>query len=210
MAQERTLVKQLAQVLHDQLGQTLAAIRMAHETVLTLQHEPISPTIRQVQAQMGQLIGSAVEQVRQVLGDLRPTLLEQQGLAAALDNELRNRSLTKPTIAISIHVPPDRVPSRWPSEVETAAFMVAREAVENAFRHAQASDVSVWLEGSARSLQLRVIDNGVGISTEGAPPAGHLGLLSMHERADAVGAKLTLNSTHPWGTEVSFAWQDTP
>jgi signal transduction histidine kinase len=210
MAQERMLVKGMAQVLHDHLGQTIAAIRMAHETILTLQGESIPPKITQLQSQLDKLVGSAVQQVRQVLGDLRPPLLEQQGLIAALDNELRNRSLTHATIDISIHVPPDIAPLRWPGEVEVAAFMVAREAVENAIRHAQASHVSVWLEGSALSLQVSVTDDGVGVNTASALPTAHLDLLSMRERAHAVGAALALDSISTGGTRVSFNWQDAP
>ena len=207
MSQEKVLVKQLAQVLHDQLGQTLAAIRMAHETIVTVQVVQTSPVIERLQTQLSTLIGHAVRQVRQVLIDLRPPLLEEHGLAAALDNELRNRSLTQPDIDISIDLPADVALVRWPGEVEYAAFMVAREAVENALRHAGASKVSARLLGSAVSLQLEVSDDGVGIKAGALPPAGHLGLLGMHERARAIGAVVTVESEPAQGTRVRFGWQ---
>jgi hypothetical protein len=210
MTQEKTLIRRLAQALHDQLGQTMAAIRMAHETIITLQDNRVAPGIERLQAQMSTLIGQAIRQVRQVLIDLRPPLLEEQGLVAALDNELRNRSLTQPQVDISINVPPEVELMRWPTEVEYAAFMVVREAVENALRHSGASCVAVHLAGAATSLQLEISDNGVGIATPVPARTGHLGILGMHERAQAIGASVAVNSGDGSGTRVSFNWQCAP
>lgn len=207
MTQEKVLVKRLAQTLHDQLGQTMAAIRMAHETIITLQKGQAGADINSLQAQMGKLISQAIRQVRQVLVDLRPPLLEEHGLSAALDNELRNRSLTQPLVDISISVPPELATLRWPSEVEYAAFMVAREAVENALRHARASSVAVRLSGSASSLQLEVTDNGVGIMEGDTKRTGHLGILGMQERAHAVGATVVVEAGEPRGARARFHWQ---
>lgn len=207
MMQEKTLVKRLAQALHDQLGQTMAAIRMAHETILTLQTTPTQPTVQQIQTQMGALISQAIGQVRKVLIDLRPPLLDEHGLAEALDNELRNRSLTQPQIEVSIHVQPEIAGMRWPPEVEYAAFMVAREAVENALRHSGASFVAVHMSGTGMSLMLEVSDNGVGIASGAMVRTGHLGILGMNERAHAIGAAVTIGSGETPGTRVCFNWQ---
>ncbi len=210
MTQEKMLVKRLAQTLHDQLGQTVAAIGMAHETILTLQADQAINSVKRLQAQMGSLISQAVRQVRQVLVDLRPPLLDERGLAEALDNELRNRSLTQPKIDFSIHVSSETALLRWPSEVEYAAFMIAREAIENALRHSGSTSVAVHLNGSSRSLQLEIADKGVGFA-EGTPVRpGHLGILGMHERALEVGAALTLEPVKPQGTRVCFSWQPQP
>ena len=210
MTQEKTLVKGLAQALHDQLGQTMAAIRMAHETVLTLQADQIEPVVHKLQAQLGGLISLAIRQVRQVLTDLRPPLLDEYGLAAALDNELRNRSLKVPQLDISVQVLPQVAQLRWPAEVEYAAFMVAREAVENALRHASATAVALRLTGSALNVLLEVSDNGVGMPADAAVRAGHLGILGMQERAHAIGAGVTVDSGATGGTRICFTWQSTP
>jgi PAS domain S-box-containing protein len=208
MQQEKTLVKRLAQVLHDQLGQTIAAIRVAHETILTLQGAEVLASVERLQAQLGTLIAQAVRQVRQVLIDLRPPLLEEQGLSAALDNELRNRSLTHPQTDIAIHVDPPLAQMRWPAEVEYAGFMVVREAVENALRHADASSVSVRLQGSASSLTLEVADDGSGLVPAAMLRAGHLGMRDMRERASGVGASLVVDSGGSTvGTRVTFSWE---
>lgn len=210
MSQERVLVKRLAQVLHDQLGQTLAAIRMCHETIISLESDNTPPDNRTLQERMGILIGQAILQVRQVLLDLRPPLLEEHGLSVALDNELRNRALGAPQVDIAIHVPFKLELMRWPAEVEYAAFMVVREAVENALRHSGASVITVDLTGSALSLDITVADNGVGIPAGAGQRVGHLGILGMQERAQAAGASVTCGRGDALGTRVTFHWQCAP
>lgn len=210
MTQEKTLVRRLAQVLHDQLGQTMAAIRMAHETLVTLRSNKILSGIDQREAHLGTLIDQAIRQVRQVLVDLRPPLLDEHGLAAALDNELRNRSLSRPEVDISVEIPPQVELTRWPPEVEYAAFMIAREAVDNALRHSAASSVSVRLGGTSTSLQLEVADNGVGMGLDARPRTGHLGILGMQERAHAIGATVHIKSGESAGTQVSLDWKFVP
>jgi signal transduction histidine kinase len=96
---------------------------------------------------------------------------------------------------------------RWPSEVEYAAFMVVREAVENALRHSGASSVSVRLAGRALSLHMEVADNGGGFSEDSSQTKGHLGILGMHERAHAIGAQVSIDSTASQGTRVRFDWE---
>lgn len=209
MTQEKTLVKGIAQVMHDQVGQTMAAIRMAHETIVTLQNGHASADMARLQAQLGTLIGQAIRQVRQVLVDLRPPLLEEHGLAAALDNELRNRSLAHQFIDISMHVPPKVDRMRWPAEVEYAAFMVVREAVENALRHSGASTVSVRITGAEKFLKIEVGDNGVGIKQGESLRVGHLGILGMQERASAVGASVKIDAGKLSGARVTFSWRHT-
>ena len=134
-------------------------------------------------------------------------VLEDQGLVAALDNELRNRSMTHPQLDFSIDVPCGLEAMRWPGEIEYAAFMVAREALENALRHASAAAIAVQLSGTAASLQLQVVDNGVGIAAGAVAPCGHLGVFGMHERAQAIGASVTVGAGDDGGTCVSFSWQ---
>ena len=207
LMQEKALVKRLSQELHDQLGQTLAAIRLAHETVINLQGDQVPPGVSRLQAQMGQQLSLAIRQVRQVLVGLRPPLLDEQGLAAALDNELRNRSLSRPNLDLALYVQPELAHTRYPTEVEYAAFMVMREALDNALKHAGASAISVRLSGTSALMHLVVSDNGTGLASELAPQTGHLGILGMHERAHAVGATVSFEPVIPSGTHVAFLWK---
>jgi PAS domain S-box-containing protein len=207
LMQEKTLVKHLSQELHDQLGQTLAAIRLAHETVINLQGNQVSAGVSRLQTQMGQQISLAIRQVRQVLVGLRPPLLDEQGLAAALDNELRNRSLSRPSLDIALYVQPEFAHARYPVDVEYAAFMVVREALDNALKHAAATSISVRLSGTPTHMHLLVTDNGTGLPSDPTPQTGHLGILGMHERAHAVGAFVNIESMLPTGTRVGFVWK---
>lgn len=210
MAQEKALVRNIAQSLHDQLGQTIAAIRMAHETMVALHASTESPELTRLQSQQSMLIGQAMRQVRQVLTDLRPTLLEEQGLAAALDNELRNRAQLLPAIDFSINVVPPADTVRWPNNVEYAAFMVVREAVENAVRHSGSQTVQVQLAGDAELLELEITDEGSGMPVETNRHSSHLGILGMHERARAIGATVSVRANKPSGTHVYLHWQAAP
>lgn len=214
MTQERSLVRGMAQTLHDHLGQTMAAIRMTHETVLTLQSSlpsAVSPEVARLQGHIGVLIGQAIKQIRQVLAELRPPLLEEQGFAAAIENELRNLALSRPQVDMVLNVAPASTQIRWPPDVEYAAFMVAREAIENALRHSGSPSITVHLSGSAKSLQLEVVDDGSGIVE--VTPEGqvrHLGILGMHERAQVIGARVSVTSAPGMGTQVRFSWSSSP
>ncbi|MFZ3127212.1 MAG: ATP-binding protein, partial [Rhodoferax sp.] len=96
---------------------------------------------------------------------------------------------------------------RWPSAVEYTAFMIAREAVENTLRHANATSVSVQLLGGPLSLELVMRDNGVGLSSGGKSRAGHLGIAGMVERARSVGASVEVGPGDGGGTRVSLRWK---
>jgi PAS domain S-box-containing protein len=206
---EKTLVKRLSQALHDQLGQTLAAIRMTHEAMVTLQGDPTPAAVVQLRSQMDQHISLAIRQARQVLVDLRPPLLDEQGLAAALNHALSNRTLSCPHLDLALLVQPELSHKRYPTEVEYAAFMVMREALDNALKHAKATAISVRLSGTPQAIHLVVSDNGTGLTLDSGPPPGHFGILGMHERALAVGALVSFGAVSPTGTCVEFVWPPT-
>lgn len=204
MSQEKTTTRRLAQALHDQLGQTLAAIRLQFDAHLA-SVPAVAPSERD--GRLSALIDNAIREVRQVLVELRPPLLDDSGLAAALDNELQGRDAALPGMDLLLEVEPEVARLRWPPDVEYAAFMVAREAVVNAIRHAGATLVRVLLAGDARHLALDVVDDGRGITahqSRGRP--GHLGMVGMRERALAIGAQFNVEAGAEGGTAVHLAW----
>ncbi|MHB8948309.1 MAG: ATP-binding protein [Rhodoferax sp.] len=73
-----------------------------------------------------------------------------------------------------------------------------------------ASSIAVQLSGTAEFLQLQVVDNGVGIASGAVAPCGHLGVFGMHERAQAIGASVTVGAGDDGGTCVSFSWRPEP
>lgn len=215
LQQERATTRRVAQALHDHLGQTLALARLRLGT-LSLRHGRATPAEHEAAlAQLGALLEQAVGQARQVLADLRPPLLEDAGLAAALDNELRSAALAQDaggaTALPQLHVTPAAQEQRWPSDAEYAAFMVAREAIANALHHAHASRIDVHLDGGPLWLQLHVDDDGIGLApdlAQGRP--GHLGIVGMRERALAIGARFAVDGRAAGGTRVTLDWEATP
>jgi PAS domain S-box-containing protein len=210
MSQEKDLVKRMAQALHDQLGQTTAAIRILHDTMGVLRRGKESREYLRLDLQLGKLIDQVTRQVRMVLVDLHPPLLDEQGLAAALDNELRGRALSQKAMNFVLNMPPAVLELRWPAAVEYGAFMVAREAIENALRHAFATVVTVTLGGHEQQMALDIADNGHGMAPAAASKAGHLGITGMLERARSIGATVTVDPVPTGGTCVCLRWNSTP
>jgi signal transduction histidine kinase len=217
MEQEQTTTRRLAQSLHDQLGQTLAVARLKLDACMA-NHAAQMPHTLQVQAQeISQTIDRAVHEVRQVLADLRPPLLEAHGLADALENEIASGAAAgSGRVDVLLEVAEEATGLRWPPDVEHAAFMVAREAVANALQHASATLVRVVLSGCGQGLRLQVVDDGVGFSLPlGTPRGAHLGMVGMRERCLAIGARFETTNTSAGGACVTLLWQpqatqDTP
>jgi PAS domain S-box-containing protein len=211
LTQEQQTNQRIAQALHDHLGQTLAAARLNLDACITT-HAAAMPAELKAQGQrIAALLDRAVREVRQVLVDLRPPLLEEQGLAAALDNEISSHAPAAGQTDVLLEVGNGGFDQRWPADVTYAAFMVAREAVANARQHAGASLIRVVLEGNDASLRLNIIDNGRGVPEQlvnGRP--GHLGMVGMRERAIAIGAHFKVEPGPLGGTSIGLHWQAPP
>ncbi len=205
LAQEKATAGRLAQVLHDQLGQTLAAIRIDFVTEAQLPGAAEQAS----HARVDRLIDQAIREVRQVLAEMRPTILDDSGLFEALKNELAAPRVADENVEIHFVAPPELRTQRWDPQVEYAAFMVSREAIANAIRHAHASSVQISLTGDAARLHLEVSDNGSGFAAAGqtARP-GHLGMVGMRERSIAIGARFAVQSAPGEGTTISLDWQE--
>ena len=196
MDQERRTTQRLAQALHDQLGQTLTALRLMLDLDATGSRD-----------QARGLIAQALREVRQVLVDLRPPLLEDEGLAAALENEIVQRRSLHPDVRLSLDIEEVLLTQRWPVQVEYALFMIAREGLENALRHAGPTQVGVTLYGFPDEIELGVGDNGSGLAADFERRPGHLGLIGMRERARAIGATLELGPRVGGGTQATLRWR---
>jgi PAS domain S-box-containing protein len=197
------ITRRLAQTLHDRLGQTLTALRMAFDVVDANSTCPVAWQ----DSPMGTLIDQAVKEVREALTELRPPLLNEQGLHDALDNEIRSHWRNPNRVRIALTSEGEDVKDRYPSDVEYAAFMIAREAVGNALRHAKPHHVGVHMSGPKGRLTIEIKDDGLGFDGPSElPKPGHLGLVGMRERALAVGAQLTVKSLPGVGSCVRFEW----
>ncbi|MDP1899894.1 MAG: PAS domain S-box protein [Rubrivivax sp.] len=208
LSQEKTTTQRVAQALHDHLGQTLAVARLNLDACVATHGAAMPGPMREQTARIATLLEQAVREVRQVLADLRPPLLEDQGLAAALDNEIASRAVAGGGTDVLLELADGAPARRWPADVEYGAFMVAREALANALQHAGASLIRVVLGGEEGELKLEVIDDGNGIPApllRGRP--GHLGIVGMRERAIAIGAHFSVEKMPAGGTRMTLHWR---
>ncbi len=191
----------VARELHDELGQSLTALKLEMaRTVPDLLKQGIGhDTIDRLQSMIGTL-DTAQETVRRLATSLRPPALDHLGLAAAI--ELEGAALARRT-GIRCRVVGNRRVARLDSVQTTAVFRIVQEALTNIVRHAGASAITISISGTARSTSVKVRDNGRGMSEKQMTDPAAIGLLGMRERAELIGASLTITSHPGKGTIVS-------
>jgi len=191
--------RQTAYDLHDGVGQSLtlliSGLRSAAPTTT-------APDVARRCLELKQLAKQALTDVKRLALGLRPSLLDDFGLALALDRvavDVRENH----TLAVEIDTTAvtDR---RFPGPVETAAFRIVQEALSNVVKHANATTARVAIRLDVGFLELEIGDDGIGMPValkRGYSP-GHLGLTGMRERASLLGGSLDIDSTPGRGTRV--------
>jgi signal transduction histidine kinase len=157
-------------------------------------------TLRNKTAAMAQLIDQGVETVQRISSELRPGLLDEIGISAAIEwqaKEFTERTGIKHTLTV---VPESIVLA---SEHSTAIFRIFQGALTNVMRHADATKVDISLIEKDDELTLTVADNGKGISPEEISDSKSLGLLGMQERARYFGGKVEISGVRDKGTTVA-------
>ena len=192
--------KRVARDLHDQIGQILTAIKM--DMTWMTRHLPESEVeMRARLAESIQMINDGVKTVRTICSGLRPGVLDDLGLAAAIEwqsSEFASRN----GVQCQVTVPP--VDLHLDGDRATATFRIFQECLTNVTRHAQAKSVRVALRQEEESILLVVEDDGIGFLESGFSNAfGSLGLLGMKERAQFCGGDVHIASTPGKGTTVT-------
>lgn len=211
MTAEEAERRRLAQVLHDRHTPTLYGMKLNLEALRTRlgeapSLEDLRAEVSRVVAPLVQALDGAIADTRNLMSDLRPPLLVEQGLAAALAHEVeRQRRDDGPRLRFLHHVA--AAPTQRDLAFDYAVFMIAQAALNNALQHAQARQVTLDLDEAPGRLQLAVRDDGRGFDSALPPPAGHLGLVGMQERARWIGAELTIESVPGMGTTASLLWR---
>jgi PAS domain S-box-containing protein len=193
--------KMVARDLHDQIGQILTAIKMD----MTWMARHLPPSEDKVLARLAesiQSINDGVKVVRTICSGLRPGVLDDLGLAAAIewqgsDFAFRNDVACRVTVpAVDLHMDGDRA---------TAAFRIFQECLTNVIRHAQAKSVRVELCQEDEFILLVVEDDGIGFrESDFSNTFGSLGLLGMKERAQFCGGDVHISSSPGNGTTVTI------
>jgi signal transduction histidine kinase len=198
MLEERA---RIARELHDGVSQTLYAITLSASRARALlqQSEPsdVQPLIDDVL----QLADAGQCELRALLTDIRANRVASAGLVGALqqlaaDRPMRNNGQPSLEIRVSVAGEPEA-----PALVKDALLMIAREALQNAVRHADARCLDIVLEHGGGQVTLLIEDDGRGFDSS-TPRPGHFGLQSMRERATLVGGTLGLISAVGAGTQV--------
>ena len=194
--EERT---QLARVVHDEMGQVLTGLKM--DLAWLQGHLDLDHTSLLAKTQvMSSLIDTTIQAVRQISIELRPPILDDLGLVAAIEwqlQDIQNRTglqyeLISPQEEVTLEV-----------DGRTTVFRIFQEILTNVSRHAHATQVKVTLQETGEHLILRVRDNGRGIDQDEIYSTRSIGLLGMRERALLRGGDVHIRGAAGHGTTVT-------
>ncbi|MEN8172326.1 MAG: histidine kinase [Chloroflexota bacterium] len=193
--------RRLARDLHDETLQSLIAL---NQRVQLAQINNKDDVVAERLAEIENLTGETIRDLRRVTHALRPLYLDDLGLVAALDMLAREM---QESAAISVSFQCLGSERRLAPETELAFYRMAQEGLSNVIRHAGAEHASVSIAFSPDTISLSISDNGIGFIVPESPaefaPKGHFGLLGLYERAELISAKLDLRSKLHQGTELT-------
>ncbi len=209
MAAQEEERKRVAYEVHDGLAQTAAA---AHHLLLAFarRYPPDSDEARRILDRSLELVQQTVGEARQVIADLRPTVLDDFGLATAIRQQVERLEGE----GRSVEYEEALGGGRLPTAMETALYRVCQEALTNVRKHAPAARVRVTLRREGGAVILGVRDWGQGFRLDsvanGGGPGERVGLSSMRERISLLGGSFSITSEPGLGTEVSARIPLTP
>lgn len=194
----------IAREIHDQLGQSLTLLKVDLAWIVRRANADNLPRDQLLEklAAVGEIADELIREVRRIATELRPPILDDVGLDAALAwqaEEFERR--TKIVCRVHSGLSDDE---RIPRPIATAVFRVFQEALTNVIRHAGATRVDVRIEEATTGLVMTVADDGEGIADEQIANPRSLGLLGMRERARRLGGVVTIARRKPRGTVVTL------
>jgi signal transduction histidine kinase/HAMP domain-containing protein len=195
--------QRVAREIHDELGQLLTRLSIN----LKLCEADLSPQSAQAAqsfAAMQTLVWQTIEHAHHLVVELRPILLDELGLEAALHEEFHQRLAP---FGVETTLTTYGALERLPASVEITVFRIAQEAISNIARHAHAHAATLSLRRDGAALWVSIEDDGVGVPADWrARGDGHrpVGLLGMQERATLLGGTLTIEPRSPHGTRVAL------
>lgn len=197
----------IAHEIHDDIGQLLTATKMnlslLGRMIGEMKEKKIQKVLEMEIEALVKLLDEGVYSIRKIVRALRPEVLETLGLLAGVEwqaKEFEKRS----GVQVSLSLPKEL--SKISSTHTTALFRAVQEGLTNIARHSQATKAIITLKIIAGAVNLRIQDNGRGISKEQLKRSGSFGLLAMRERVTALGGTLTIEGTPGEGTMVEVAF----
>ena len=193
--EERTTI---AREIHDELGQQLTIVKMNLHSLFKKQVD-LSPEFKMQADAISESINTSIDTVRKIASELRPVILDEQGLTEALRWQISEFS-RRTEMEASISIETDEVLSDI--KRNTQIFRIFQETLTNVARHAKATRVQSILKNENGFIKLLITDDGVGFDQNPKTRKKSLGLIMMRERANSIGAKLSVISTVGQGTSV--------
>lgn len=188
----------LARELHDAVTQSLYSLTLHAETSKRFVHAGQPELAGEYIEQVAETAQQALREMRLLLHNLRPAVLEQSGLVKAIGQRL-DAVEKRVGVAVDYQVEGE---IELPARVEEALYHIVQEALNNALKHAAASKISLRLYQEGPKVVLTVSDNGKGFRLLGSTDSGGLGLTSMSERVDLLGGKLKIDSRVGGGSKI--------
>ncbi|MBI4291888.1 MAG: HAMP domain-containing protein [Betaproteobacteria bacterium] len=194
--------RRLARELHDGVSSNLTAIRLELEVMeKQLSENDLTGLSDKVSDCVG-LVADAAITSREISSDLHPAVLDYMGILPAL-KDLGEKFSRRANIAVAVAGVAPGI--RLPAEKEIALFRIAQEALMNCAKHSHADNIAISLDCNSERIQLSIADDGVGFDAPELSQGGQapgLGLLTMQERAEAIGGKCRIHSTPGKETRV--------
>ena len=199
--------RRIARELHDSVGPSLSAIKYSLERGAELHRQSRHADTQPLLGRTIQLVRAAIADVRSIAMDLRPPVLDDLGVASAL--EWLSREFGETYSHIGVHTRIDVTDFDIPARLATTIFRCAQELLNNVAKHSKAHHVSVTLSRDSSKVTLIVCDDGVGLpsaSASGSFGTGH-GIRNLRERAQMTGGSLTLSADQGCGTLARLDWR---
>jgi two-component system nitrate/nitrite sensor histidine kinase NarX len=196
--------QRLAQNLHDAVNQSLFSAGIIAE-VLPRLWERDQELARQSLEDLRRLTRGAMAEMRALLAELRPSTLTDADLGELL-GLLGNAFTGRTNVPVKISIVGE---GALPADVQVALYRVCQETLNNVAKHAGASNVEIQVKQDANAIEMSIRDDGRGF-VPGPSTSGHYGLGMMQERAEAVGAQLSITSHPGHGTELKIRWAQNP
>lgn len=212
LTMQETERQRIASELHDGLGQTLSAIKFSLEHTLTqVREQPSEKGLAQFETLIPRIQG-AVEEVRRISMDLRPSILDDIGILATLSWFCRE--LQEDYAGITVTLEAQIKEENIIKPLKLIIFRIVQEALNNVVKHAHTDSVSIQLSQSKQKTKLEIIDHGVGfdpaeVAAKRSRRKGGAGLLSMRERAEYSGGRFRITSGKGKGTQILIVWPQT-
>jgi len=191
--------KRIASEIHDELGQLLTALKM-DVVWLAKRISPEQATMQEKALSMRQTVDMTIQSVKRISAELRPHVLDNLGLSAAIEWQVKQIKDVTGIDCQFVSVPADVVAD---SNSSVALFRIFQEAITNAVRHSKASQIKVELKQLSGSIRLVVEDNGLGIKHSEISDPKSFGLISIKERARALGGEVEINGRPGKGTLIT-------